>query len=417
MNHENIMSEKTIVVVVVYDRFDNLKEWVRCWNMCETQGYQLVVIHNYENTEARDAYLNFCAQAGVSYVPRVNIGYDIGAFQDVCRDRLKDFPEWSTLIWCTDDNLPMRKDFIKQYVDKMTAGVGVVAMEISTQVRLHIRTTGFCIRKEVAQRLTFNCDPLKTKEDCYQFEHRNISNHFLLQIQRMKLKSVQVCDIRTSPFWDSGNKRTKTREREHYLMFPKPSASTKKVVFICPVYNSYPEIISSLINQTHSNWELLLIHDGPSELDINSIVLAAKDERITYLETEKRAGNWGHSIRRDWLRKLKDSDADYIVITNADNFYAPVFCEYMIKGFDNGQVATYCSKMGHSYTAWGVIDCKIEQGYIDCGSVMVRADVATEIGWNDIHSHSSDWLYFNDIIQKHGKEKFAKVEGLLFIHN
>jgi hypothetical protein len=384
--------------------------------MSETTGAQLVIIHNYENQSSWQSYQKYCNTQCIKYIPRNNVGFDIGAFQDVCLNRLNGFPEFDYLLWCTDDNIPMRKDFIRQFLDKFTRDIGCVAMQLSKEVKPHIRTTGFMVSKSTMDNLTFPRETILTKDDCYQFEHRS-KNNFLDQIIKLKLKAIQISEINVSPLWDSGHKKTKTRRDEHYLIFTMPSQSTKKVAFICPIFNTYPEIISSLINQTHENWVLYLIHDGPSSMDMKSIVKATNDERIIYIETQTRAGNWGHSLRSEWLQKLKTTDTDYIVITNADNHHAPTYCEYLLRGFTNGQVATYCSKMVHSYTGWDVIKCRLELGYIDCAGVMVKKDVACEIGWSNVTDHSADWIYFNEIIKKYGKEKFAEVNGCLLSHN
>lgn len=407
-----------VVAVIVYDRFDNIKEWVRCWAMCETQGAQLVIIHNYDSIEAKEAYSLFCLEAGILYIPHENVGFDIGRFQDVCRNRLEGFPDYDYLIWCCDDSLPMRKDFVKQYVDQFkNPKVGAAALEISKSVRTHIRTTGFAVRKEVADKLQFAADPITTKQECYLFEHRGGTNIFLDQVIRLGYKAVQVSPVPTACFWDSGFKKYRSREKEHYQLFPRPAQSKGKVAFICPVYNSYPEVISSLINQTHKDWHLFLIHDGPSSMDIKSIVDATRDKRITYIETAVRRGNWGHSYRKEYLEKLKTSDFDYVVITNSDNHHSPAYCEYLLRGFTNGQVAVYHDQMVHSYLGWGIINCRLQQGYLDCAGVMVRKDVACSIGWRDVEAHSADWLYFNDIIQKYGAHKFGVVKGCLLSHN
>lgn len=409
---------RVVVAVVVYDRFQNIKEWIRSWSMCETNGAELVIIHNYPNETERESFSDYCNNLGIKYIPRVNVGYDIGALQDVCRNRLDGFPDYDYLIWCCDDLIPMRKDFIKQYIDKFNQpNVGCAALDISPSVRKHIRTTGFCIPKHVAEKLQFLVDPIITKEDCYKFEHRGGTNIFLDQIKRMGLIAVQVSPINTACFWDSGFKRYRSREKEHYQLFPKPSQSSAKVAFICPIYNSHPQIISSLINQTHSNWELHLIHDGPNSTELRKLVETINDHRILYTETEARVGKWGHLYRQQWLQKLKGTNVDYICVTNADNFHAPTYCEYMLKGFTNGQVATYCAQMSHSYIGWKIIDCRLHLGYLDSAGVLVRADVATEIGWPDTEGHSSDWTYFKAIIDKYGSDKFAKVDGMLLVHN
>lgn len=421
----------TIVAVVVFDRFSNVKEWIRNWKDSDTSHSELIIIHNYINEAERDAFIGYCAEHSIRIISRENIGYDIGCFQDVCRERLEGFPnDWNNLIWVTDDTLPMDKHFIVRFTDQLKNGVDVAAMEIcptqnTVQVRAkhHIRTTGFALKKELSLRLEFPCDPVVTKEDCFQFEHRG-NNIFLDQIKRWGLTAAQVTkDINKSPLWDMGRKRQAHRKSEHYKTFPFKEQSESKVTFICLIYESYPEILSSLINQTHQNWELILIHDGPAKKDIKKIVEAADDSRILYLETPERKQGWGHYWRQWALNELKakrlSKESDYVVITNADNHYAPTFCEHLLQGFSKhpNAVAVYCDQMIHSYTGWGIINCKMQQGYIDCGNVMIRREAATLIGWRDVESHSSDFFYFRDIADKYGVKNFVPVKGCLFVHN
>lgn len=394
---------KNLLVIVVYNRPQNIKQWLHCWAQCE-QDAQLVIIHNdngdiYEPVE------------GVTFITRPNIGYDIGAFQDVCMGRLPGFPEWDNLLWCTDDTLPMAKDFTRLFWNALKTSA-VACMCISPFVRRHIRTTGFAIRKEVASKLWWPANPITTKEDCYQFEHRSETNTFLAQIERAGLKAVQVASNETSPLFDSEyTRRIKPRINEHYAAFGKPEPL---VVFICPAYNAYPFIIHSLQQQTYKNWKLYLVHDGPNETGLRETVNRINEQRVVYEETAVRSENWGHSIRSEWLQK---AEGDYVVITNQDNYHVPVFIEYMVNGFTHGSVATYCSDMAHSYKAWQIIPCSLRRGYVDCAGVMMRLDKAKKVGWNDVTSHSADWFFFEALIKQYGINSFIKVKGCLLIHN
>lgn len=399
-----------LTVLIVYNRLANLQHWFHCWQQC-VQSSQLVVIHNSDG-EA------WPVPQGVVYIKRKNIGFDIGAFQDVCRDRLKGFPaNWDKLLWITDDTFPMVKDFASPFFTALDHGYGVAAMEISPYVRQHIRTTGFAITKKVANQLVFPADPVVTKEHCYQFEHRSL-NHFLSQIQTMKLRAIMVTTADKSPLYDTGyGRRIKTRESQHYNLFgrtqpvivePEPIPKDTVVTFICPIYHNYPQIISALLCQTYKHWQLYLIHDGPGKIDLPD------DPRIHYTETEKRAGNWGHSIRSEWIKKV---NGDYLVITNPDNYITPTFIEFMLKGFKPGIVGVYCSEMVHSYKSWQTIPCSMRRGYVDCSGVMLRLDTAKEVGWVDVTSHSADWFFFERIIQAKGLHSFAKVPGCLLVHN
>lgn len=409
---------KTIIAVVVYDRIENIKKWIRCWKQCEKPNAELVIIHNYYGNENElNRFKNLCDSNQIYYVPRNGHGYDIGALQQVCADTLPGFPEYDVMIWCTDDTFPMAKDFVKKFTDKLINGVGVVCMEISPEIKLHIRTTGFAIRKEVAKRLTFPANTVLTKDDCYEFEHRS-HNSFYNQIKKMGLKVIMPEVPAKSPLWDSMYLKNLPRQKEHDEAFPK----TNKVVFVCPIFDAFPEIISSLICQTHKDWELLLICDNPENSTTESIIKATNDNRIKYIKMP-RVEKWGHPLRRWALNEIKIGklamDADYIVITNGDNYHVPIFCEYMVRGFDlqPNAVASFCTSMVHSYIQHGVIQCRLERGYLDCAGVMVKKDIAATVGWNDVDSHSADWTYFEEIINKYGKQNFVPVNGCLLVHN
>lgn len=400
-----------IVTVIVYNRIDNIKQWLHCWKQCNSES-QLIIIHNVDGeTQPIEVPEN------VIYIQRQNIGYDIGAFQDVCMNRLNGFPKlWDKLLWCTDDCLPMQTDFDQIYFS-MLDKCEVVALTISPHVKRHIRTTGFAIHKRISETLTFPAYPITTKQQCYEFEHLS-KQAFYEQVIAINGKVLQVNTPERSPLHDMGyHRRLKNRDNEHYKIFgrwdTKP-ISECSVAFICPAYNAHPYIIESLQAQTHKNWKLYLIHDGPNETGLREAVESYHDERIIYHETENRSENWGHSIRAEWLQKV---EGDYVVITNQDNYHVPVFCEYMLRGFTHDIVATYCSDMVHSYKAWQVIPCSLRRGFLDCAGVMVRLEKAKETGWNDITSHSADWFYFEGLIKKYSPRSFKIVKGCLLIHN
>lgn len=404
---------KTIVAIIVFDRFTNIEHWLECWEKCEHDGAELVIIHNHDTEDLR--FTQICEQYGVKYIRHPNVGYDIGRFQDICRGRLDGFPEWDRVLWIVDDALPMAYDFVKQFNQAMRKGVGVACMEISPYVTPHIRTSGFMIDKATAEKLVFPADPITTKKECFNFEHRSRQSHFYYQIKKMGLQVVQVAEKQTSPLWDTGYHRRLDRRAEHERKFGEHKSSDK-VLIICPIYKSYPAIISSLVMQTHKNWELVLIHDGPDTENVASQV--GEDPRVTFMETPKHGGKWGHYIRQIGLQMFHVK-SDYIIVTNPDNFYAPPALAYMIKTFEThpSAIAVYFSQIIHSYTNWKVMNCRLEQGFLDCGGVMVRAEVAAAVPWESISDHSADWIWFEAIINKYGAGRFQKVDSIVFIHN
>lgn len=404
------------ICIVVYDRLHNIRNWLKILQQTG-RPKNVVIIHNSNNSDL--AFQQYCIEKDAIYIKRRNIGFDIGAFQDVCKNRLAGFPEWNQLLWCTDDTFPMEKDFLKHFA--LGPAEGVRCMEVSPYVREHVRTTGFSISKSTAQKLKFPADPIVTKWECYLFEHKWPKNTLIDQVRRMGLFVNMVTPREKAPLFDVGYHRRLPREKElenkwGITLSPVAEAlpAVPKVTVICPIYNSFPEIVSSMICQTYKNWELLLIHDGPNGTGLETLVNVIKDDRIKYIETNERRGNWGHSYRSEYIQK---ATGDYILITNADNHLTPVFLEYMLKGFGDGVIATYCESMVHSYKAWGVIPCSLKRGYIDCSGVLVKASAAKQVGWNNTVEHSADWLYFQDLINKFGAKAFVKIKGCLLVHN
>ena len=208
---------KTIVAVIVWNRFENLKRWLRCWRACDQSQAELVVVHNLEQDNAR--YAKLCREHGVRYVPRPNKGFDIGAFQDICKGRLRGFPTgWDNLLWITDDCIPMQKNFVAQYLAKLETGY-MPCYEISDQVKRHVRTTGFLVTKQIAGKLTFPRDPIVSREDCYTFEHKG----FNLYEQLVKLglrPSMVTPQLRESPLWDSDCRASLRLLPQHEQVFP-----------------------------------------------------------------------------------------------------------------------------------------------------------------------------------------------------
>ncbi len=212
---------KTVVAVIVWNRFENLQRWIRCWKQCDPSPAELVVVHNLEGDN--DRYKQLCLKNDVRYVPRKNQGFDIGAFQDVCKERLEGFPNtWENLIWITDDCIPMQKDFVSQFLSKLD-GKSIPCYEISNEVKRHVRTTGFLVTKGISKKLTFPRDPIASREDCYVFEHKGFNLYE--QLQRLGYEPCMVAPVlRDAPLWDSGCRANLKLMPRHEQVFPVPVA-------------------------------------------------------------------------------------------------------------------------------------------------------------------------------------------------
>lgn len=183
--------------------------------------------------------------------------------------------------------------------------------------------------------------------------------------------------------------------------------------------------VQSWINQTKDNWILTVIHDGPDE-EFNSIMKGYKDEcptRIEYLTTEKRFNDYGHSLRDMGLKNIK---GEYVLLTNADNYFIPKTIEFINEIFIEHQPEVVIFDMIHSHKRPGgrnlpeysYFETKLERYSMDISSAIVKADLAEKAGFRD-KTHDGDASYFEDIMKLKLPDglSFAKILRVLFVHN
>lgn len=412
------INARAAIVIVVYNRIYNIFEWIRCYKAA-AWDVDMIIIHNLP--ENQDINLKhditrlqmLCAIHNIRYVPRKNAGYDIGALKDVAKGIIPDIADaYEWLLWFTDDVLPMNRNMPMCFLSKTTSTTGAVTPYLVNHGgRIHMRTTAFLMRTSVLKRIIFpqHID----KQACYAFEHGD--NTIYGQIIDSGYSVDSIHDA-SAVVWDTDHQMDDCRYMDHYNVFPGGA-----VTFICPIRNSYPAIIGSLMQQTYSNWRLLLMHDGPMHLNLERIVSQAGDRRIRLVVFDDIAGHWGHARRRWGIENLDSMfpDTQYVVVTNPDNHHVPVYCQRMTEALEDNEqaVASYCSEMIHNYTGWKTIQCRLERGFIDCGCVVARKEAAQRVGWRNMYEHSADWIYISDMVNAYGADKFIRVNGCLFVHN
>lgn len=191
-----------------------------------------------------------------------------------------------------------------------------------------------------------------------------------------------------------------------------------KVSIIVPIYNVEKFIkktITSLINQTYSNIEIILVDDGsPDSSPQICDEYSKKDSRIKVIHKN----NNGVSCARN--TGIKASSGDYIMFVDGDDYVESDYVEYFVKLIEKTQ-----TKMAISYGAFdiyhknqvkkdfiGVISSEetVEQIYLQKINVAV---------WNKIYSKeiiNKYHILFNESIW-YGEGMLFNIEFLQFIKN
>lgn len=118
------------------------------------------------------------------------------------------------------------------------------------------------------------------------------------------------------------------------------------VSIIMPSYNTAEyigESIQSVIEQTYTNWELIIVDDCSTDYT-DEVVKAVKDDRIRYLKNEH---NSGAAVSRN--KALREARGRWIAFLDSDDLWHPEKLEKQIRFMkENG-----CS---FSYTNYSEID-------------------------------------------------------------
>ena len=102
-----------------------------------------------------------------------------------------------------------------------------------------------------------------------------------------------------------------------------------KLLIVIPAYNVgryIEECILSVVNQTYTHIEILVVNDGSSDNTPDVIdKLAIQDKRIVPIHQQ----NAGVSASRNI--GIKASKGEYLIFVDGDDYIAPDFVEYMLK--------------------------------------------------------------------------------------
>lgn len=414
---------KIVLAVVIYDRDANLRTWCRAWELSRGRhpDVEFRVICN--NPAKHADYKKQVEAVGGVFIGRENRGFDIGALQDIARKRLAGFGEYDLLLWCVDDLLPVHPDFLEMFISARCAPSEIPVFETSLNPVRHVRTTGVFMPREFVEQLEFVADPVETKEHCYKFEHHERVNHFLLQAERKGYRVKQIAPVVSSPLWDTGRSGhyLTPRKKDFRAGWPEVyeahfGRSGGTVEVFATAFESYPILAHSLIAQTHKDWRLILEHDGEPPKGYEKLL--PKDDRIKFTFSKEREQNYGHAKRARYVQNLEQSKADFVIITNHDNYYAPTLLSEAVAALDDDEtaIAVYYDCL-HSYIKHKVLVAKPQRGFIDCGAAVFRRAEIAGVAWQSME-HSADWFWFDAIAKNRGGfRRWKKIEGVYFVHN
>ena len=185
-----------------------------------------------------------------------------------------------------------------------------------------------------------------------------------------------------------------------------------RVSVLTPIYNTNPvhlrAAIESILNQTFTDFEFLILNDSPDNKELDNIVKSYKDKRIKYIKNEH---NMGISGARNKL--LKMAVGEYIAVFDHDDISVPTRLEEEVDFLDknpnvgvvSGLMEFFGEKQGIS--AWfPEYDAEIKMRMTDNCSVshtacMMRKSVLVDnnIEYESYYSPAEDYRLFARLME------------------
>ena len=178
---------------------------------------------------------------------------------------------------------------------------------------------------------------------------------------------------------------------------------------VMPTYNRgyiIEKAIKSVIKQTYSAWELIIVDDASND-DTEKIVKNIKDSRIHYIKNKK---NMGANYSRNLGCKI--AKGDYFAFLDSDNYWTIQKLEKQINILNNEAAFVFCRVELKNDTTqiFPPDDFDIDRlneilcvnNIIDTSTVLIKRSVFEEIGGfdNDMPRYQ-DWEIFFRIVVVH----------------
>lgn len=192
-----------------------------------------------------------------------------------------------------------------------------------------------------------------------------------------------------------------------------------KVSIIVPCYNQanyLPETLDSVLAQTYTDWECVIVNDGsPDNTDEIARRYLEQDSRFKYIEQS----NKGPAAARN--NGIENSFGEFILPLDSDDLIAPTYLEKAVEVF-NRNIDTklvYCKadKFGLVNEPWVLDDYNyntfIWKNCIFCTAMYKRSDYLRTGGYNVNMTHGlEDWDFFLSLL---GKDDIVhRIDEVLF---
>lgn len=204
---------------------------------------------------------------------------------------------------------------------------------------------------------------------------------------------------------------------EDFLERSKPTESadsfrdSARVSVIMTNYNCeglVERAMRSVLSQTYSNLELLVVDDCSSDSSLDIITrVANEDSRVRVFRNIKQRGTY-------WSKNsvLRKTTGSYITMIDSDDYDIETRLEKQLKPFRVPDIVCVTCLNDRKVSEHSNVSEKISLGY---PSMMFRYSVFLELGYYDSTRFGADSEFYERVIAAYGRARIARVKEVLQI--
>ncbi len=193
-----------------------------------------------------------------------------------------------------------------------------------------------------------------------------------------------------------------------------------KVSVIVPCYNQghfIMDALNSVAYQTYNNWEIVIVNDGSTDAETNSLLAKLKFKNTKVLSTQ----NFGLAQARNI--GIAASDGELIIALDADDMIGETYLERAVKYFqENANIKIVYSRaayFGKESGEWELPEFSmkgmLKQNLIFCSAIFKRMDFEPTHGYNpNMKFGWEDWDLWLTLLSKGGD--VYKIPEILFFY-
>ena len=178
--------------------------------------------------------------------------------------------------------------------------------------------------------------PISVERICSNYAMFHINENYEQAFQELNNQFISDYNVGLSPHWLDNNLNYMSIES----IQPEKIATGPLISVIMTIHkwnDAFPLAINSILNQSYSNIELLLIDDASPLRDVKRYKPFIKDSRITYHRVEENQGTY--ACRNDGI---KIAQGEYITFADSDDWNHPCRVEYALNEIiDNNAFMTH----------------------------------------------------------------------------